>query len=89
MTIKRSHCVYRSNETSPSTCLQPSGVMVEKIEIDQVLKPSREKKGGCHWSPDLKHTRDIHYQQNMFEAVFTQWLRLSKPSLKLVNSPVE
>lgn len=32
--------------------------MVEKIEIDQVLKPSWEKKGGRHWSPDLKHTKE-------------------------------
>lgn len=46
-------------EASHRTCLQPSGVMVEEIEIDQILKSSWEKKGGRQWSPDLKHTNKI------------------------------
>lgn len=50
--------MYVRNEASLLTRLQPSGVMVEKIEIDQILKPSREKKGGRYWSPDLKHTTE-------------------------------
>lgn len=50
--------MYMSNKASLLTCLQSSGVMVEKIEIDQILKPSWEKKGGRHWSPDLKHTKE-------------------------------
>lgn len=78
-----------ANKASLLTRLQPSGVMVEKIEIDQILKPSREKKGGRYWSPDLKtYNRDINNQQNFFEARFVQWLRLSKPPLKLINAPV-
>lgn len=79
--------MYVSNKAG-LTCLQPSGVMVEKIEIDQILKPSRKEKGGRHWSPDLKHTKERNYQQNIFEAGFAQWLRLSKLCLKLANSPL-
>lgn len=40
------------------TCFQPSGVVVEEIQVDQVLKPSWEIKGGCDQSPDLQQTEE-------------------------------
>lgn len=45
-------------KTTKLTGLQPSGVMIEEVKVDQVEKASIggywEIKGGCDWSPDLK-----------------------------------
>lgn len=44
------------------TCLQPSGVLVEEIQVDQEQKASirgyREIQSGCHWSPELKQREE-------------------------------
>lgn len=53
----------KATEAKRLTCLQPRGVVVEEIEVDQVQKPSWEIKGGCHKSPDLKQTDETRVRQ--------------------------